>query len=831
MAEPVQLYDGGVYLLDGTTIVPEKQAAGLAGDRALPTPEAAREGTIAYGILAEHNTSGDMDRLKLRFDALASHDITYVGVIQTAKASGMTEFPVPYVLTNCHNTLCAVGGTINEDDHVFGLSAAKKYGGIFVPPHIAVIHQYMREMQAGCGKMILGTDSHTRYGALGTMAIGEGGGELVKQLLRDTYDVAYPRVVAVYLKGAPVPGVGPQDIALAIIRAVFDCGYVKNAVMEFVGPGVSSMPTDYRNGVDVMTTETTCLTSIWRTDEDTRAFLVEHGRADDYRELNPAPAAYYDGCVEVDLAAVRPMIALPFHPSNAFTIDELNANMVDILSEVEPRAAEVGGGRASLSLLDKIRPDGRLQVQQGVIAGCSGGNFTNVMQAARALRGKTCGNGEFALSVYPSSQPVFLELAGNGAALELMQAGAIVRTAFCGPCFGAGDTPANNGLSIRHTTRNFPNREGSKPGAGQLTGVALMDARSIAATAAAGGVLTAATDLPAETWDERVAYHFDASAYEHRVYQGFGRGDAEGELVYGPNIKDWPEMEPLAANILLRVASKIMDDVTTTDELIPSGETSSYRSNPLGLAEFTLSRRDPDYVGRAKAVAELERERLAAGEGAAAAGACEGIDVGTGEGIPVGMGEGSPVGADCATVGAGEGVSAVDGGAAVAVPSVPAEVAPVFDVLAAAGALAGVDPAAVEIGSTIYAVKPGDGSAREQAASCQRVLGGLANITREYATKRYRSNVMNWGMVPFQLKDEPSFEVGDYVFVPGIRTALDGDMADIPAWVVRASALGSDTASAFQVERISLFVADMTPEERAIVKAGCLINYNRARAK
>ena len=831
MAEPVQLYDGGVYLLDGTTIVPEKQAAGLAGDRALPTPGAAREGTIAHGILAAHNTSGSMDHLKLRFDALASHDITYVGVIQTAKASGMTEFPVPYVLTNCHNTLCAVGGTINEDDHVFGLSAAKKYGGIFVPPHIAVIHQYMREMQAGCGKMILGTDSHTRYGALGTMAIGEGGGELVKQLLRDTYDVAYPRVVAVYLKGAPVPGVGPQDIALAIIRAVFDCGYVKNAVMEFVGPGVSSMPTDYRNGVDVMTTETTCLTSIWRTDEDTRAFLAEHGRADDYRELNPAWAAYYDGCVEVDLAAVRPMIALPFHPSNAFTIDELNANMVDILSEDEQRAAEVGGGRASLSLLDKIRPDGRLQVQQGVIAGCSGGNFTNVMQAARALRGKTCGNGEFALSVYPSSQPVFLELAGNGAALELMQAGAIVRTAFCGPCFGAGDTPANNGLSIRHTTRNFPNREGSKPGAGQLAGVALMDARSIAATAAAGGVLTAATDLPAETWDEHVAYHFDASAYEHRVYQGFGRGDAEGELVYGPNIKDWPEMEPLAANILLRVASKIMDDVTTTDELIPSGETSSYRSNPLGLAEFTLSRRDPDYVGRAKAVAELERERLAGGDGAAAAGACEGIDVGTGEGTPVGMGEGSPVGADCATVGAGEGVSAVDGGAAVAVPSFPAEVAPVFDALAAAGALAGVDPAAVEIGSTIYAVKPGDGSAREQAASCQRVLGGLANITREYATKRYRSNVMNWGMVPFQLKDEPSFEVGDYVFVPGIRTALDGDMADIPAWVVRASALGSDTAPAFQVERISLFVADMTPEERAIVKAGCLINYNRARAK
>lgn len=774
MAEPITLYTGGVYLVDGETIVPEENAREIIDPTLeIPSPDVVREGTIAYGILAEHNTSGNMEHLRLRFDALASHDITYVGVIQTAKASGMTEFPVPYVLTNCHNTLCAVGGTINEDDHVFGLSAAKKYGGIFVPPHIAVIHQYMREMQAGCGKMILGTDSHTRYGALGTMAIGEGGGELVKQLLCDTYDVAYPRVVAVYLKGAPRPGVGPQDIALAIIRAVFASGYVKNAVMEFVGPGVSSMPTDYRNGVDVMTTETTCLSSIWRTDEDTRAFLAEHGRAADYRELKPAAVAYYDGCVEVDLAAVEPMIALPFHPSNAYTIDELNGNLEDILHEVELRAAEVGGGRASLSLLDKIRPDGRLQVQQGVIAGCSGGNFTNVMQAARALKGKTCGNGEFALSVYPSSQPVFLELASNGAAFDLMQAGAIVRTAFCGPCFGAGDTPANNGLSIRHTTRNFPNREGSKPGAGQLTGVALMDARSIAATAAAGGVLTAATELPAQTWDEQVAYRFDTSAYEHRVYNGFGRGEAARELVYGPNIKDWPEMEPLAENILLRVASKIMDDVTTTDELIPSGETSSYRSNPLGLAEFTLSRRDPEYVGRAKAVAELEHERLGL---------------------------------------------AGDGGA----PVVPEAVAGVFDALEAAGALAGVQPAEVEIGSMIYAVKPGDGSAREQAASCQRVLGGLANITREYATKRYRSNVMNWGMVPFQLAGEPMFEVGDYVYVPGIRSALDGDMGDIPAWVVRAGG---------EVEQIELFIADMTPEERAIVKAGCLINYNRDRVR
>lgn len=766
MIEPVKVYNGGVYLVEGEKIIPEENALEVVEDvHEFPDPDVAREGTIAYGILAEHNTSGEMGRLRLRFDALASHDITYVGVIQTAKASGMTEFPVPYVLTNCHNTLCAVGGTINEDDHVFGLSAAKRYGGTFVPPHIAVIHQYMREMQAGCGKMILGTDSHTRYGALGTMAIGEGGGELVKQLLRDTYDVDYPRVVAVYLEGAPVPGVGPHDIALAIIRAVFDSGYVKNAVMEFVGPGVASMPTDYRNGVDVMTTETTCLTSIWRTDEETRSYLAEHGRAADYHRLDPAPVAYYDGCVRVDLSAVRPMIALPFHPSNAFAIEELNANLEDILNEVELRAAEVGGGRASLSLLDKIGPDGRLQVQQGVIAGCSGGNFTNVMQAARVLKGKTCGNGEFSLSVYPSSQPVFLEMASNGAAFDLMRAGAIVRTAFCGPCFGAGGTPANNGLSIRHTTRNFPNREGSKPGAGQLTGVALMDARSIAATAAAGGVLTPATDLPEDIWDENVEYRFDAGAYESRVYQGFGAPDRGRELVYGPNIKDWPEMEPLAENILLRVASKIMDDVTTTDELIPSGETSSYRSNPLGLAEFTLSRRDPGYVGRAKAVAELEAARLAG--------------------------------------------------------DVPAELVPVFEALAAAGVPGAGDPASVEVGSTIYAVKPGDGSAREQAASCQRVLGGLANITREYATKRYRSNVMNWGMVPFQMKGEPAFEVGDYVYVPGIRSAFDGSLDAISAWIVHAGG---------EVEQIELFVTAMTSEERAIVKAGCLINYNRDRA-
>ena len=772
MADPIKLHDGGVFLLDGGQIVSEADAPAVTAQtgRILDRADAAH-GTIAYGILAAHNEAADMEHLKLRFDALASHDITYVGVIQTAKASGMTSFPVPYVLTNCHNTLCAVGGTINEDDHVFGLSAAKKYGSIFVPPHIAVIHQYMREAFAGCGKMILGTDSHTRYGALGTMAVGEGGGELVKQLLRDTYDVAYPGVVAIYLKNAPRPGVGPHDIALAIERAVFANGYVKNKVMEFVGPGVASMTTDYRNAVDVMTTETTCLTSVWRTDADTQTFLAEHGRATDYRELDPAPVAYYDGCVEVDLAAVEPMIAMPFHPSNAYTIAELYADLDNILRETEEKAAELTDGRAHLSLRDKVTPDGRLRVQQGVIAGCSGGNFVNVMNACSALRGASCGDGEFALSVYPSSQAVFLELAANGAAFDLMRAGAIVRTAFCGPCFGAGDTPANGGLSVRHTTRNFPNRDGSKPGNGQMTGVALMDARSVAATAAAGGILTPATDLPDSTWDERPAYHFDPEAYEARVYNGFGQAQTDDELVYGPNIKDWPEMEPLADNILLRAASKIMDDVTTTDELIPSGETSSYRSNPLGLAEFTLSRRDPEYVGRAKAVNALEAERLAG--------------------------------------------------------KVPAQLAPVYDALAAAGALGDAKPADVEVGSMLYAVKPGDGSAREQAASCQRVLGGLANITREYATKRYRSNVMNWGMVPFQFEGEPPFEVGDYVFVPGIRAALDGDMKDIPAYVVHDGS-GEDGA-ANEVEQISLYVVDMTPEERAIVKAGCLINFNRNR--
>ena len=757
----VKLYEGGVYLRGGAELVPEAEAAaaGIA-----VTPAEARKGTIAWSILQAHNTSGDPDALKVRFDAMASHDITFVGIIQTARASGMTRFPLPYVLTNCHNSLCAVGGTINEDDHAFGLSAAKKYGGIFVPPHIAVIHQYMREMMAGCGKMILGSDSHTRYGALGTMAIGEGGGELVKQLLQDTYDVRYPGVVAVYLDGAPQPGVGPQDVALTIIRAVFKSGYVKNKVMEFVGPGIASMCTDYRNGIDVMTTETTCLSSIWATDEDTRSYLAMHGREEDYRQLAPADVAYYDGCVYVDLASVRPMIALPFHPSNAYEIDELNANLGDILRECELSAEKVGGGRAHLSLTDKI-VDGRLQVQQGVIAGCAGGNFGNVMNAAAALRGRSCGCDDFTLAVYPSSQPVNVELTRRGAAFDLMEAGAIYRTAFCGPCFGAGDTPRNNGISVRHTTRNFPNREGSKPGNGQLAAVALMDARSIAATAANGGLLTAATEL--DCWREDWDYQFDPKSYQSRVYQGFDAAQPEHELLFGPNIKDWPAMEPLANDILLRVCSKIMDEVTTTDELIPSGETSSYRSNPLGLAEFTLSRRDPEYVGRSKAVDAVEKRRVA-----------------------------------------GEDLVAAD-----------PELADVFAALGKVGVEA--DSAATEFGSMIYAVKPGDGSAREQAASCQRVIGGLANIVSEYATKRYRSNVMNWGMVPFQLAGEPRFEVGDYVFVPGVRAALDGDLADIAAWVVRTD--GS-------VEKINLYVADMTPEERAIVKAGCLINYNRAKA-
>ena len=761
--DSVKLYDGGVYLVDGKEIVSANESEKLSSlVENVPTKEEAKKGTIAYSVLEAHNTSGNMDKLKIKFDAMASHDITYVGIIQTAKASGLKKFPIPYVLTNCHNTLCAVGGTINEDDHMFGLSAAKKYGGIYVPPHIAVIHQYMREMMAGCGKMILGSDSHTRYGALGTIAIGEGGGELVKQLLCDTYDIDYPEVVGIYLTGKPHHGVGPQDIALAIIGKVFKCGYVKNKVMEFVGPGISSLSTDYRNGIDVMTTETTCLTSIWRTDEDTKAYLTAHNRPEDYKELNPAKVAYYDGMVHVDLSEVKPMIALPFHPSNVYEIETLNENLEEILKYTEEEGAKIiDNPNIEFNLRDKI-VDGKLKVDQGIIAGCAGGTYSSIMDAASIIKGHSCGNDEFSLSVYPSSQPVMMDLVQNGVISDFMAAGATIRTAFCGPCFGAGDTPANNGLSIRHTTRNFPNREGSKPGNGQMSSVALMDARSIAATAANGGILTPATDLVNE--ENIPDYKFDDSSYRSRVYQGFQKADDELDLVYGPNIKDWPEMSPLAENILLKVCSKILDEVTTTDELIPSGETSAFRSNPLKLAEFALSRRDPEYVGKTKAVDAVEKARLK-----------------------------------------GEDPTKLDKDLA----KVYSKISEKFKI---------EDVKDIEIGSMIYAKKPGDGSAREQAASCQRVMGGLANICKEYATKRYRSNVMNWGMVPFQMEADAQFEVGDYIFVPSIRKALDGDMKDIKAYVI------SDN-----IKELDLYIADMTPDEKEIVKAGCLINYNRNR--
>ena len=763
----VKLYNGGAYLINGNTLIEEndkdkiKAATGKDIDK-----EEARKGSIAYNILKAHNTSGNMDKLRLKFDAMASHDITFVGIIQTAKASGMEKFPLPYVLTNCHNSLCAVGGTINEDDHMFGLSAAKKYGGIYVPPHIAVIHQYMREAFAGCGKMILGSDSHTRYGALGTMAIGEGGGELVKQLLQDTYDVNRPEIIAIYLDGAPKAGVGPQDIALAIIGAVFKNGYVKNKIMEFVGPGIASMTTDYRNGVDVMTTETTCLSSVWETDEDTKKFLSVHGRVGDYKQLNPADVTYYDGVVYVDLSTIKPMIALPFHPSNVYEIDTLNENLEDLLHEVEVEAIKIGGEAGKgLKLVDKIE-NGKLRVSQGIIAGCAGGTYSNVMEAAHILKGYSTGFDEFNLNVYPSSQPVFIETTRNGAVADLMESGAVVKTAFCGPCFGAGDTPANNGLSIRHTTRNFPNREGSKPGSGQMSAVALMDARSVAATARNKGILTPATEYA----DDYVVpeYHYDDTIYKNRVYNGFGNAHEESDLVYGPNIKDWPEMTALTDNILLKVCSKILDDVTTTDELIPSGETSSYRSNPLGLAEFTLSRRDPEYVGRSKKVDVIEKARRS--------------------------------GAD--------------------ILKDNAELADVFDKIKTIEGFSNIIANNTEIGSMIYAKKPGDGSAREQAASCQRVIGGLANIAKEYATKRYRSNVMNWGMLPFLLDAEPDFEVGDYIFVPNIKSHLRGDMSKIPAYII-----GND------IKEISLNIAEMTDAEKSIVEAGSLINYNKSKIK
>lgn len=763
----VNLYNGGAYLINGKTLIKEndidklKAVTGKDIDK-----EEARKGSIAYNILENHNTSGNMDKLRLKFDAMASHDITFVGIIQTAKASGMEKFPIPYVLTNCHNSLCAVGGTINEDDHMFGLSAAKKYGGIYVPPHIAVIHQYMREAFAGCGKMILGSDSHTRYGALGTMAIGEGGGELVKQLLQDTYDVNRPEIIAIYLEGAPKAGVGPQDIALAIIGKVFKNGYVKNKIMEFVGPGIASMTTDYRNGVDVMTTETTCLSSVWETDEDTKKFLTVHGRPEDYKELKPADITYYDGVVHVDLSTIKPMIALPFHPSNVYEIDFLNENLKDLLHEVELEAIKIGGEAGKgLRLLDKIE-NGKLRVSQGIIAGCAGGTYSNVMEAAHILKGYSTGFDEFNLNVYPSSQPVFIETTRNGAVADLMESGAVVKTAFCGPCFGAGDTPSNNGLSIRHTTRNFPNREGSKPGSGQMSAVALMDARSVAATARNKGFLTPATEFA----DDYIVpeYNYDDTIYKNRVYQGFGEAREDSALVYGPNIKDWPEMTALTDNILLKVCSKILDEVTTTDELIPSGETSSYRSNPLGLAEFTLSRRDPEYVGRSKAVDVIEKSRR----------------------------KGEDILKD------------------------NTELSNIFEKIKNIPEFADIVANETEIGSMIYAKKPGDGSAREQAASCQRVIGGLANIAKEYATKRYRSNVMNWGMLPFLLDSEPDFEVGDYIFVPNIKKHLRGDMSKIPAYIIGEN-----------IKEISLSIAEMTDAEKSIVEAGSLINYNKSKIK
>ena len=759
----VKLYDKGIYLLNGTEIIEDTQDAQaiLASKGASCTQEEAAANTMAYGILKEHNTSGNMKQLRIKFDKLTSHDITFVGIIQTARASGLEKFPIPYVLTNCHNSLCAVGGTINEDDHMFGLSCAKKYGGVYVPPHQAVIHQYAREMLAGGGKMILGSDSHTRYGALGTMAMGEGGPELVKQLLEQTYDINMPGVVAIYLKGEPMKGVGPQDVALAIIGAVFANGYVKNKVMEFVGPGVEMLSADFRIGVDVMTTETTCLSSIWTTDEKIKEFYAVHGRVGEYKELAPGAVSYYDGCVEVDLSAIKPMIAMPFHPSNVYTIEELNANLMDILDDVEKKALISLDGAVEYTLKDKVR-NGKLYVDQGIIAGCAGGGFENICDAADILAGRSIGPDEFTLSVYPASMPVYMELIKNGAAAKIMQTGAVMKTAFCGPCFGAGDTPSNNGFSIRHSTRNFPNREGSKLQSGQIASVALMDARSIAATAANKGYLTPATDLDVEYTAPK--YFFDKTIYENRVFDSKGEADASVEIKFGPNIKDWPKMSPLAENLVLKVVAEIHDPVTTTDELIPSGETSSYRSNPLGLAEFTLSRKDPEYVGKAKEVQKAQK--------AIEAGQCP-LEV-LEELKPVMM----TVRAQFPEVGEGN----------------------------------------LGVGSTIFAVKPGDGSAREQAASCQKVLGGWANIANEYATKRYRSNLINWGMLPFLIQEGPlPFANGDYLFVPDIKKAVEEKATDIPAYVVKAGELVPFT----------LQMGELTDDEREIILKGCLINYNR----
>ena len=761
----MELLKTGAYLVNGTEIIedtPEAQARlqAVAGPDA-PSKEEAAKGTIAYGILEAHNTSDNMEKLKIRFDKLTSHDITYVGIIQTARASGLEKFPMPYVLTNCHNSLCAVGGTINEDDHMFGLTCAKKYGGIYVPPHQAVIHQFAREMLACGGAMILGSDSHTRYGALGTMAMGEGGPELVKQLLNQTYDINMPGVIGIYMTGEPIKGVGPQDVALAIIGAVFQNGYVNNKVMEFVGPGVEKLSADFRIGVDVMTTETTCLSSIWKTDDVIKDFYDIHGRVEDYKELNPAKVAYYDGMVKIDLSKIRPMIAMPFHPSNTYTIEDMNKNLMDVLHDCEQKALVSLDGQVDFKLTDKVR-DGKLYVEQGIIAGCAGGGFENLCAAADIIKGKSIGADEFTLSVYPASTPIYMELVKNGAAAALMESGAIVKTAFCGPCFGAGDTPSNNSLSIRHSTRNFPNREGSKLQNGQIASVALMDARSIAATAANKGYLTPATDLDVEYTGRK--YHFDSSIYANRVFDSKGVADPSVEIKFGPNIKDWPKMSALPENMILKVVSEIHDPVTTTDELIPSGETSSYRSNPLGLAEFTLSRKDPAYVGRAKEVRAAQ----------------EAVEANS-----------NPVEA-------------------------LAELAPVIDAIHAK--YADVTNENIGIGSTIFAVKPGDGSAREQAASCQKVLGGWANIANEYATKRYRSNLINWGMLPFLIeKDDLPFANGDYIFLPDVRKAVETKAAEFEAYVVKDGSLTP----------FALKMGELTDDEREIILKGCLINYNR----
>jgi len=759
----IQLTQGGAYLLNGTEIVSDgadaaaqiKNKTGREGSRS----DAAKN-TIAYGILEKHNTSGNMEKLKIKFDKLTSHDITFVGIIQTARASGLTKFPIPYVLTNCHNSLCAVGGTINEDDHMFGLTCAKRYGGVYVPPHQAVIHQYAREMLAGGGRMILGSDSHTRYGALGTMAMGEGGPELVKQLLSQTYDINMPGVVGVYLTGEPVKGVGPQDVALAIIGAVFDNGYVKNKVMEFVGPGVSALSADFRIGIDVMTTETTCLSSIWRTDDEVRNFYEIHGRTEEYQELNPGEIAYYDGMITVDLSKIRPMIAMPFHPSNTYTIDEVNANLKDVLHDVEERAKVSLDGAVPYSLQDKVK-NGKFMVDQGIIAGCAGGGFENICAAADILRGSYIGADGFTLSVYPASMPVYMELIKNGCAAAILETGAVLKTAFCGPCFGAGDTPANNAFSIRHSTRNFPNREGSKLQNGQISSVALMDARSIAATAANKGVLTPATEFDGEIGKYR--YHFDANIYKNRVFDSKGVADESVEIQFGPNIKDWPAMSALPEHMILKVVSEIHDPVTTTDELIPSGETSSYRSNPLGLAEFTLSRKDPAYVGKAKEIQAAQK--------AVEAGECP----------------------------------------AEAVP----ELKGIFNALNPW--YPGVDKTNLGVGSTIFAVKPGDGSAREQAASCQKVLGGWANIANSYATKRYRSNLINWGMLPFLIDEgELPFTKGDFLFIPEVRKAIEENRSEVKAYV-----------NGEQDREVTLRLGALTDDEREIILKGCLINYYR----